>query len=241
MYAVSDLYNTIIAQENHWFEAKLDINGVSYTQDQIFSISIDYRMFTESQPTVGGCLSAELTAALLAPSSAIPRMAQVKPYVRVTDGTQTSEWVPQGVYYIDTRETTNNDDDLPILTLHCYDAMLKSEADYPSSTHSWPYSDINVVKEIAYAMGLQSSISSTEGIDPRTIALMDKGYTLGLPIGYSMREVLSNIAAMYAGNWVMNYDGQLLLVAVNGIPPETNYLIDSQYDTITFGGDRILV
>lgn len=241
MYAVSDLYNTIIAQENHWFEAKLDINGVSYTQDQIFSISIDYRMFTESQPTVGGCLSAELTAALLAPSSAIPRMAQVKPYVRVTDGTQTSEWVPQGVYYIDTRETTNNDDDLPILTLHCYDAMLKSEADYPNSTHSWPYSDINVVKEIAYAMGLQSSISSTVGIDPRTIALMDKGYTLGLPIGYSMREVLSQIAAMYAGNWICNYDGQLLLVAVNGIPPETNYLIDSQYDAITFGGDRILV
>lgn len=241
MYAVSDLYNTIIAQENHWFEAKLDINGVSYTQDQIFSISIDYRMFTESQPTVGGCLSAELTASLLAPSSAIPRMAQVKPYVRVTDGTQTSEWVPQGVYYIDTRETTNNDDDLPILTLHCYDAMLKSEADYPSTTHEWPYTDIDVVKEIAYAMGLQPSISSTAGIDPRTIALMDKGYTLGLPIGYSMREVLSQIAAMYAGNWVMNYDGQLLLVAVNGIPPETNYLIDSQYDAITFGGDRILV
>lgn len=241
MYAVSDLYNTIIAQENHWFEAKLDINGVSYTQDQIFSISIDYRMFTESQPTVGGCLSAELTASLLAPSSAIPRMAQVKPYVRVTDGTQTSEWVPQGIYYIDTRETTNNDDDLPILTLHCYDAMLKSEADYPSSTHSWPYSDINVVKEIAYAMGLQPSISSTAGIDPRTIALMTKGYTLGLPIGYSMREVLSQIAAMYAGNWICNYDGQLLLVAVNGIPPETNYLIDSQYDAITFGGDRILV
>ena len=241
MYAVSDLYNTIIAQENHWFEAKLDINGVSYTQDQIFSISIDYRMFMESQPTVGGCLSAELTASLLAPSSAIPRMAQVKPYVRVTDGTQMSEWVPQGVYYIDTRERTNNDDDLLILTLHCYDAMLKSEADYPNSTHSWPYSDINVVKEIAYAMGLQSSISSTAGIDPRTIALMDKGYTLGLPLGYSMREVLGNIAAMYAGNWICNYDGQLLLVAVNGIPPETNYLIDSQYDAITFGGDRILV
>lgn len=241
MYAVSDLYNTIIAQDNHWFEAKLDINGVSYTQDQIFSISIDYRMFTESQPTVGGCLSAELTASLLAPSSAIPRMAQVKPYVRVTDGTQTSEWVPQGIYYIDTRETTDNDDDLPILTLHCYDAMLKSEADYPNSTHSWPYSDINIIKEIACAMGLQNSISSTAGIDTRTIALMDKGYTLGLPIGYSMREVLSQIASMYAGNWIMNYDGQLLLVAVNGIPPETNYLIDSQYDAITFGGDRILV
>lgn len=241
MYAVSDLYNTIIAQENHWFQSRVNINGVSYSQDKIFSISIEHRMFTESQPTVGGCLSAELTAALFAPSSAIPRMARVRPYVRVTNGTQTSEWVPQGIYYIDTRETTNNDDDLPILTLHCYDAMLKSEADYPSSTHSWPYSDINVVKEIACAMGLQSSISSTAGIDSRTIALMNKGYTLGLPVGYSMREVLSQIAAMYAGNWVMSYDGKLLLIPINALPQETNYLIDSQYDAITFGGDRILV
>lgn len=241
MYPVSDLYNTIIARVNHWFETKVVINDVTYTQDRIFSITIDYRMFAESQPAVGGCLSAELTMSLLAPSEAIPRMAQVRPYVRVTDGTQTSEWIPQGVYFIDTRETTDNEDDLPILTLHCYDAMLKSEADYPSSSHDWPYVDIDVVKEIAYTMGLQSSIVSTEGVDLRTIDLMDKEYTLGLPIGYSMREVLSQIASMYAGNWVMNYDGQLLLIKANGIPPETNYLIDSDYDAITFGGDRILV
>lgn len=236
------LWDLLVSTDGHYFQVRVRINGSTYYgQDVIVDMSTEYRVFSDENPGVGGCLAGELTLSMLAPSSAIPRMGEVKPYVRVTDGTQTSEWIPQGVYYIDTRETTNNDDDLPILTLHCYDAMLKSEADYPSSTHSWPYSDINVVKEIACAMGLQPSILSTAGIDPRTIALMTRGYTLGLPLGYSMREVLSNIAAMYAGNWVMNYDGQLLLVAVNGIPPETNYLIDSQYDAITFGGDRILV
>lgn len=241
MYAVSDLWNTLIATEGHSFETRVSINGTYYGQDTLMSVSTNYRMFAESQPTVGGCLAGELTVRLLAPSASIPRMAQVEPYVRVVSRNQSSEWIPQGKFWVDTRETTNNDDDLPILTLHCYDAMLKSEADYPSSTHSWPYADINVVKEIACAMGLQSSISSTAGIDPRTIALMTKGYTLGLPIGYSMREVLSQIASMYAGNWVMSYDGKLLLIAVNGIPPETNYLIDQAYDAITFGGDRILV
>lgn len=241
MYDVSDLWNTLISQTHHYFETRVKIDDTFYGQNQIISISADYLMFSESHPTVGGCLAGELSVSLLYPQSNIPRMAQVEPFVRVRAGNQSSEWIPQGKFWIDTRETTANDDGLPVLSLHCYDAMLKSEADYPNSTHSWPYSDINVVKEIAYAMGLQPSISSTDGIDPRTIALMDKGYTLGLPIGYSMREVLGNIAAMYAGNWVMNYDGQLLLVAVNGIPPETNYLIDSQYEAITFGGDRILV
>lgn len=241
MYPTSSTWSTLIAQPGHYFETKVTINGTDYEKDQLISISANYTMFADNSPKVGGCLAGELSVSIIHPQENIPRMAQVEPYVRVVAGNQTSEWIPQGKFWIDTRETTDNDDGLPVLSLHCYDAMLKSEADYPNSTHSWPYSDINVVKEIAYAMGVQSSISSTDGIDPRTIALMDKGYTLGLPIGYSMREVLSQIAAMYAGNWICNYDGQLLLVAVNGIPPETNYLIDSQYDAITFGGDRILV
>jgi len=170
---------------------------------------------------------------LLNPSFMIPRMALVEPYVRATDGEQTSEWIPQGKFYIDTREVTNNDDDLPVLSLHCYDAMLKTEADYPSTTHNWPYADTDVVQEIATTIGV--------GVDDRTWDLMTQNYQISLPAGYSMREVLSNIAGMYAGNWIMNYDGDLLLVAVNGIPPETNYLVDNIGDAITFGGDRILV
>ena len=233
MYAVSETWRTLIASENHWFESKVNINGVDYGQDQLFSVGADYRMFSSEQPVVGGCLAAELSVSLLAPSAPIPRMGQVVPYVRVTDGTNTSEWIPQGKFYIDTRETTNNDDGLPILSLHCYDAMLKTEADYPSTTHAWPYADTDVVQEIATTLG--------SNIDSRTWALMTNDYQISLPAGYSMREVLSNIAGMYAANWIMNYDGDLLLVAVNGIPPETNYLVDSIGDAITFGGVIILV
>lgn len=232
MYNTSLLYRQIIAGE-HWFETQVVIAGNTCSQSEIMKLSADYRMFTESQPSVGGCLAGELSVSLLNPSFSIPRMALVEPFVRVTDGTQTSEWIPQGKFYIDTRETTNNDDDLPILTLHCYDAMLKTEKDYPSTTHTWPYADTDVVQEIATTLGV--------GVDDRTWDLMTKDYQISLPAGYSLREVLSNIAGMYAGNWIMNYDGDLLLIAVNGLPPETNYLVDGIGDAITFGGDRILV
>lgn len=241
MQNVSDLYNTIIAQTNHWFETRVRINGVYYGEDKLMSVNAANRIFDSEQPTVGGCISGELEVKMLVPTVAIPRMAEVRPYVRVTDGTRTSEWIPQGVFYIDTRETTHNDNGLDILTIHCYDAMLKAEADYPSTSTSFPKSDVNVVKEIAKTMGLQSSITATSGIDPRTLTLMNKNYQIGLPVGYSMREVLSNIAAMYAGNWIMNYDGKLRLITLTELPSETNYLIDSAYDAITFGGDRILV
>ena len=234
MYAVSELYNTIVAQDDHRFEVRVGIQGASFHyMNKILSMATSFRVFSADQPAVGGCLSGELDVTLLAPTSPVARMAKVRPQVRATNGTQTSEWIPQGVFYVDTRETTNNDDGLAVLTLHCYDDMLRTEADYPSTTHDWPMTDIQVVEEIADTIGVD--------VDPRTTALMDKGYSIGLPVGYSMREVLSNIAAMYAGNFIMNYDGQLRLVTLAELPAETSYLVDQQNDAITFGGDRILV
>ena len=56
-----------------------------------------------------------------------------------------------------------------------------------------------------------------------------------------MREVLENIAAMYAGSFIMSETAELLLVTMFGIPKETNYLIDNVGFAVTFGGDRILV
>ena len=246
MVTTSALYNTIIAQNSHWFQTKVNIAGTDYSESVLMSVKAEYRVFSADQPTVGGCLAGDLTIRMLAPSATIPRMATVRPYVRVTDGTQTSEWIPQGVFYIDTRETTHNDDGLDILTLHCYDAMLKAEADYPSTSISYPAKDYRIVQIIAYAMGLQSSSSASShgGIDARTKTLMNNGsgkYNIALPVGYSMREVLSYIAAMYAGNWILTYEGKLRLVTLTELPDETYYLIDSAFEAITFGGDRILV
>lgn len=237
MYAVSEQWNNIIAAANHRFETSVAFGNTAaangYKNDVLIAVSAEYRVFNVDQPSVGGCLAAELTVSMLKPAASIPRMSKVRPWVRVTDGASYSEWVPQGVFFIDTRETTQNDDGLDVLTLHAFDAMLKTEADFPSTSHAWPATDIQAVRDIAAAIGV--------GIDPRTTALMTRGYRIGLPAGYSMREVLGNIAAMYAGNWIMNYDGNLQLVPLNSIPPETNYLIDNAGNAITFGGDRILV
>lgn len=233
MYAVSNLWNTLIGTDKHWFETQVKINNVVYGQNVLASVSVQNTMFSEEHPSVGGCLSGEISLQMLAPAENIPRMAKIEPFVRVCAGNQTSEWVPQGVYFIDTRETTRNDDGMPVLTIHGFDSMLKTEGDFPDTSVSFPQTDISVVGMIATEIGV--------GIDPRTTALMTNGYEIGLPVGYSMREVLSYIGSMYAGNWIMNFDGDLLLVAVNGIPPETNYLVDSLGEAITFGGDRILV
>jgi hypothetical protein len=237
MYDVSQTWQTLIADELHWFEVKvvIDEDGtpINVPASSIFDLSIQQRAFSGEQPTVGACLSAEIDLKILRPGSNIPRMASISPYVCVTNGTTTSEWIPQGKFFIDTREYSQNDDSLNVVTIHGYDSMLKTEDSYPDTTHAWPMSDIAVVNEIATTIGVS--------VDPRTTALMTNNYQISAPAGYSMREVLGNIAAMYCGNFIMNYDGELLLVTIDSYPPETSYIVTGAGNPITFGGDRILV
>lgn len=232
MQATSDLYRQILSSDNHWFETKVRINGVDYGEDVLFSVSTETAMFT-NDPEVGRAIAGEIDVSLLSPEETIPPMAKVEPFVRIADSLETSEWLPKGVFYIDTRETTRNGNGLDILSIHGYDSMLFAEQLYPSTTHEWPMVDTAVVQEMADAMGVT--------VDPRTYDLMNAGYMIPLPGSYSIREVLGYIASMYVGSFIMTETGLLRLVSILELPNETNYLIDNAGDAITFGGDRILV
>ena len=70
---------------------------------------------------------------------------------------------------------------------------------------------------------------------------MTEEYKFPLPVGYSSREVLGMIAASYGGNFVMSDAGELRLVMLNELPPETGLLINYSGDYIVFGEDRIKV
>lgn len=144
-----------------------------------------------------------------------------------------SEWLPQGVFFIDTRETTQNSDGLPVLTIHGYDAMLKTEQIYTSNAAVGDDYDTAYVSAIASAIGVS--------VDDRTWQIMGTGTMIPFPVGYSMREILGYIAATYVGCFVMTDDGKLRLVSLPDIPVETNLLIDEIGDVITFGGDAILI
>lgn len=198
----------------------------------LISVKTALRMFSNDTPSIGDCVSSEIDVSLLQPAGTIPRQARLVPYVRLTDGLRNSEWLQQGVYFIDTRGTSGSDR-VKKMSLHGYDAMLKAEADYPPSTLQWPALDIDVVREIAESMGV--------AIDTRTVAIMTRGYLIEYPADYSQRETLGYIASLYAGCFVMSDLGELRLVQLAGIPPETRYLVTEDGQAITFGGVRIRV
>jgi len=257
----SALYKEIIASENHWFEVALAIgdrglltderNNVlifgdtailvdtggadtAFREDILMSMTTKHSVFNENYPVVGSAIAGEIDITLLKPVATIPRMARLAPYVRVTDGERHSEWLPKGIYYVDTRQTSNNSNGLDIVTIHGYDAMLMFEQNYPSdSTHNYPLLDTTMVQFIADSAGVP--------VDPRTFTRMNKSYKFSLPVGYSSREMLGIIAASYGGNFIISDEGQLLLIKIGDLPKETNYLVTESGDVLVFGDTKILV
>ena len=123
MQSTSALYQTIIAGD-HWFETRLIIDGVgTYGETDLFAMSTTHEMFHNS-PTIGSAVAGEITVKMVYPQDVtIPAMAKLLPQVRACNATQQSEWISQGVYYIDTRERTVTDYGESVLELHGYDAM----------------------------------------------------------------------------------------------------------------------
>ena len=228
MQTVSSTYTTILGTV-HKAEWKVAINSVDYGESVLQDLEINRSVF-DNTPVLGSCISAEIDVSLIKPSVDIPRMATIEPYVRITNGLQTSEWLPKGKFFIDTREFTKNDG-VEVMTLHGFDSMLKAEQLVP--INSYPQTDIQAVQEIATFLGME--------LDSEVENIMTNGYTVPAPAEYSCREVLGYIAAMYAGCFIMDDFGRLRLVQLNGMPPETNLLINGAGFAITFGGDRIIV
>lgn len=202
MQSTSELYNTIISGDIHSFEVKLDIAGTEYGMSDLVSLSTKRAAFDDDGPTLGLAVAGEIDVELYANSEDIPRMAEMKPYYRVINETQQSEWIQKGVYYIDTREKSHGG----IISLTGFDSMLKAEKLYPGSSLSWPATDIDVVREIAGFIGIT--------IDSRTTALMTSGYQVQLAPQMTMREMLQYIAAMYGGSFIFSDEGKLLLICV---------------------------
>lgn len=260
MQETSALYKELIADPDHSFEISVVIGEsgrlitekgdllrfgstailisssgpeAGFRENMIWDLETNQQVFANT-PTIGNAISAEIQVKMTRPTGEIPRRAVIKPYVRVTDGTRFSEWIQKGVFYIDTREYTASVNNVNIMTIHGYDAMLMTEMDYPSDTqHDYPLLDITMVEHIASAIGVE--------VDDRTREIMTAGYEFPLPAGYSSREVLGMIASAYGGNFVMSDAGELRLVLLNELPPETGLLIDNAGDYIVFGEDRIKV
>lgn len=246
MRTTSDLYKKILEDPNHKAETRLAIGKKVASLDSLKTFIYDSEMFSMSTSKkafskedsgafcIGGCLVGTIDAEMKLPVVNIPRQAKIVPQVRICDQSgNVSEWLDKGVFFIDTREILGKGKNQR-LVLTGYDAMLKTEQDYPKSKLDWPAWDFDVVKEIADYIGV--------GIDQRTVDTLRGIVQVQYPAEYTCRETLGFIAAAYGGCFVMNDVGELRLITLRDLRASQGVLLATpQARPIMIGGEAILV
>lgn len=226
-------YEKIYSEGDYTVEYQVQIDGVYYSQDTIWSMKTSRKLFTESTPMIGNAMVGQIDLTITNPGVTFARRAKIKPYIRLRSRKKTSlvsGWVQKGEFFVDTRPS-DEEDGIRTIEIQGYDAMRKANRKYPSSTLRW--SDTSptarqVVQEIASFIGVS--------VDSETTAMLNANpYVIGFPAQYTMAEVLGSIAAMYGGNFCISDTGKLLLVGLMDLPEETYYLVDEDGDCITFG------
>ena len=226
MQTVPGKWNNLMMSE-HIVEFKAVINGVTYTYGEIKSASIQKAMMDKL--TIGQAVSAQLDM-VFAPRGTIPTAAEIKCYIRLANTeptifvadefgntimtdegyilagsySESTDWIPFGTFYIDTRET----DAFGWMAITAYDRMLAAEQEFPSSAGSMGMDE--AVSYIADWIGVEPD--SRNEIAP---------YSIDSPVGiYTMREVLCGIAAASGGNFVITENNKLRLITLAS-PEET--------------------
>lgn len=223
-HTTSETWKNLMRDKATCKEYAFEINGTRYGSEAEISHSVTGTLYTDFG--IGNAACAALNLTIIADN--IPKGTVIKRYVRLVSGSTKSEWLPKGVFFSNTRR--NNDGEW---TVQAYDAMCKADIEYLPAVDEgdWPLAMSAAVDEIAGRMGVE--------LDSRTVIKPD--YLLQYPAGYTMREVLCEIAAAHGGNWVMTDEGKLRLIPLLSMPDETSYLVDEIGDTICFGEVNLIV
>lgn len=194
----------------------------TFYDDKIISLHPTWNVYVQDNPTIGGCYSGQNRIQLKVYSTPIPTMAEFRVYKRIAIGNEASEWLPHGIYYVDTRE---KDEELETMTFQCYDSMLKAEQVYKDITgiKTWPINDLDCVKNICSLMGI--------GFDQRGWnAEMSEGSYVGYPNDKTMREILGEIAVAHGGNFIISYEGNLRFIPFKGYNPNAIHYLNKKWE-----------
>lgn len=222
MQTTSALWKRLWASGNARLEAVAVIAGTTYTE---ITAPVINRAVMQNGLSIGNAVSATCRFTVRT-TNTIPKSAQVQIKMRLTDGTQTSEWLPAGTFYVSHR---TRDAVTGLITLECYDALLKANADavfvaalvtadgtpiMTSGGEPLCYAATALpISMQAAAQYIAEEIGVT--IDPSTTLKTGADYIIqAVENGLTIHDMLAKIAAANGGNWIMTPYNTLKLVPV---------------------------
>lgn len=251
MLSRSSSYNTIVNSGHYKSEfsivADIDnndgfitIGGTTLTASNgLEGVDIDWGLFSDAA-AIGCAQARQITVKLRLASGAAVRNTTggIGLFGRVTNtvnGTS-SNWLHMGTFFISRRKKNGN-----IMELTCYDPILKAQGDFfanGADIGTWPRTMKTVAAEIATRIGCTLSIPSS---------LPD--YQMAAPVGLTMRDVLSSMAAAWGGNWTCRGKGEVTSGPALGLQPILTLVpltafgdgfgTDKRAKSITAVGDKV--
>lgn len=217
MHQTTDLYKQILGNK-HRVETVVQVGGAGdvsvcqnipgtvYGEDMIVSLTEKADLLNREAPGIGYFIGRKIELKMLEPPQRIEMMGRIVPFSRLVENEtgRTSEWIPKGVFYVDTRKKSMADMDAVTVTITAYDAVLKSQADYTGDGISWPSTDAAVVADVAKEIGVSCDLSG-----------ITRAFGITKPEDKTCGEVLSGIAVLYGGNFTLDDCGILRLMPLD--------------------------
>ena len=228
MQATSEVWKSLWAA-GAALEARAMIGGTAYAP---IAAPVITRAAMGDALAVGNAVSAGVTLALRT-NAAIPRAAQVRLEMRLTDGQTASEWLPAGTFYISRRA---KDPVTGVLALECFDAMLKANAVLkllPWTTNTGEVVTTDAGEPLMFTAAGQLPMAELArdlawllGVDwdARNALATGGAYMLdlnSLPEETTIHDALERIAAANGGNWIITPAGKLRLVPLDDANADT--------------------
>ena len=243
MHSTSTLYDTIksgLYTDRVILEIETVTNGtteyVELDESKIYSLKTSGSVFPERQPSIGNFCARELDAVFIPPANrTIPKRARIRIFTYLDNGTQQSERIPKGVYWIDTREYTFGKTKMMV---HGYDAAVKFDADIAETDFEWPVSPTTLILNLAQSVGVSVSGKSREALDAMVSIIYRVPFTI-----CTKREMIKYLAAAVGYNAYIDDLGRLSFIPlrIDTAVKTVVYLADENGNPITIGGDRIIV
>ena len=219
MISVNNTYNTIISNGGH-YEWRIVNGSNTFTVANLMGGRLNTGMM--ERVSIGNCVSAQLSLDLwgVTVDSSNPLVLQFR--ANNMSGS-TSTWYTKGTFYIDTLEKSPYTEQTTVVA---YDAMLKAEVGY-MATGVWANpTDKAVIDNIKSDIGVSVEGENTNPVSGTYKLFVDNPITLANAPhigenGTTDREMLSYIAMLRGGNWVITSANELKLICPSTTPTNT--------------------
>ena len=208
MYTTSQNYKNYIKEPSRMFESKIILGSRTLNNDDVIQLKTELQQPSNGF-TLGSCISKSLELTLKNDGGTYASAGVLDVSIGLKMG-EIIEYIPQGLFNIDTVEKTDY-----TVKITAYDNMIKFETAYSEKY------DNPTLKQVIQQL---QDITGVEFDSSVTIP----SYTLNKLSGYTCREILSYVASLMGGNAYITRNGKFTIVT----PVEVNYTItaDNYFD-----------